>query len=480
MSGAGSGLSLEVWCSFHGHTLSAAPAVRQALSDAGSRARDGGWEDAPGPGIVFFEDPSDEVCAQLRIASAAGFHRVLAVSIGVSGVTAQQAWQLLQTGAADVLACSESAWRVDEIVERFTRWAAIDELLHSTLVRDNVVGRSPAWIATLRHVIEVARFTDARVLISGESGTGKELIARLVHTLDPRPTKGDLVVLDCTTIVPELAGSEFFGHERGAFTGAVSTRDGAFALANGGTLFLDEVGELPLPMQAQLLRVVQEGTHKRVGGNTWQRTDFRLLCATNRNLLDEVASGRFRRDLYYRIAAVTCHLPPLRERREDIPILIRHFLAQLRPQDALPDLDDPVRGYVLARNYPGNVRDLRQLVARMRYRHVGGGPITVGDVPPDERPLVEGESSDWRDGGFEHALRCALNQGVGLKEISRTTSDWAIRIAISEEQGNLQRAAKHLGVTDRALQMRRADSREKSGSAGNGYGCGGNGGDPDV
>src|SRR5437763_9151048 len=136
--------------------------------------------------------------------------------------------------------------------------------------------------------MEAAFFTDAPVLSTGETGTGKELIARLVHSLDARSKKRDLVVVDCTTIVPTLSGSEFFGHERGAFTGAVSTREGAFALADGGTLFLDEVGELPLTLQPRLLRVLQEHTYKRVGGNLWQEAKFRLVCATNRNLETEI------------------------------------------------------------------------------------------------------------------------------------------------------------------------------------------------
>src|SRR5690606_31880967 len=135
-----------------------------------------------------------------------------------------------------------------------------------------------------------------------------------------------LVILDCSTIVPELAGSEFFGHERGAFTGALITREGAFALADGGTLFLDEIGELPLHLQVQLLRVIQEGTYKKVGSNTWKSTRFRLICATNRDLSEEVKKGRFRADLFYRIASWTFHLPPLRERKEDILPLALHFL----------------------------------------------------------------------------------------------------------------------------------------------------------
>jgi transcriptional regulator with GAF, ATPase, and Fis domain len=306
----------------------------------------------------------------------------------------------------------------------------------------------------------VAAFSQASVLIIGESGTGKELVARLIHDLDQRRNKGEFVVVDCTTIVAELSGSELFGHERGAFTGAMSAREGAFALANGGTLFLDEIGELPLPLQAQLLRAVQEHTYKRVGSNAWQRTDFRLVCATNRNLTTAVADGQFRADLYYRIAGWLCRTPPLRERKEDILHLARHFLGQLDAKPSL-DLDEPVREYLLLRDYPGNVRDLRRVVASLHLRHAGAGPITIGDVPEEERPAAEAADDDWRNAGFEGAISHAIELGIGLKEIGHAASEMAIKLALEREQGNLHRAASRLGVTDRALQLRRAKPRDE-------------------
>ncbi len=229
-------------------------------------------------------------------------------------------------------------------------------------------------------------------------------------------------------------------------------------MADGGTLFLDEVGELPLPLQAQLLRVVQEGTYKRVGGNAWLRTRFRLVCATHRNLLEEVAAGLFRADLYYRLATVTCRMPALRDRPEDILPLFRHFLAEAIPGGEAPELDEPVRELLLRRPYPGNVRDLKQLAARIAYRHVGPGPVTLGDLPEDERP-AEGCGA-WPDAEFEVSIRRALEQGVGLKDIGRLASETAIRAAVNAEEGNLQRAAQRLGVTDRALQMRKAQGRQ--------------------
>ena len=261
----------------------------------------------------------------------------------------------------------------------------------------------------------------------------------------------------------ELSGSEFFGHERGAFTGAVGARDGAFAAADGGTLFLDEIGELSMPLQAQLLRAVQEGTYKRVGGNVWHRTAFRLVCATNKSLPQAIERGEFRSDLYYRIASWVFRVPSLHERREDILPLAQHFLRLFQPDNSRSEFDPPVREYLLSRAYPGNVRDLRQLIARISSRHVGPGPITVGDIPTDERPESVPTRDSWRDGDFERSVRQALAMGVGLKEISQAAADTAMRIAVDSENGNLQLAAQHLGVTDRALQMRRAARRKHDG-----------------
>lgn len=410
-------------------------------------------------GIVFFTELTAELCVLLGETSRRGLARVLAVALTPAALAKGGTWALLKAGASDVFAWDHSTEPAREISARFERWQEVDRIVQSALVQENLVGQSHAWVRVLRQIVEVARFTDASVLITGESGTGKELIARLIHTLDTRKNKGELVVSDCTTIVPELSGSEFFGHERGAFTGAVAARDGAFALADKGTLFLDEVGELPATLQAELLRVVQERAFKRVGSNNWQKTDFRLVCATNRNLIAEQAAARFRRDLYYRIAACTCHLPPLSERREDILPLTRHFIESQRPDTPIK-LDDAVRDYLLAREYPGNVRDLKQLVTRMLLRHVGPGPITVGDIPEDERPADDFEIADWRGNGFDHSIQLALQQGMGLKEIGRAAEDAAERIALEEAEGNLQRAAAKLGVTDRALQMRRVARKQ--------------------
>jgi len=407
-------------------------------------------------GLLLFDDAGPDTVAALRDARLDGATWVLAVATHEGALTQGACWRLLRAGASDVFVWATAQTSGPQVAAKLSRWLAVEHLVASPEVRGRLVGQSKAWLAVLRQVVEVAAFTDASLLLLGESGTGKEEMARLFHALDTRRGKRELVTLDCTTVVPELSGSEFFGHEKGAFTGAMSARDGAFALADGGTLFLDELGELPLPLQAQLLRVVQERAYKRVGGNAWQHTEFRLVCATNRDLSVEVEKGGFRQDFFHRIAAFVCRLPPLRERPEDILPLARHFLSELRPDTPGLELDTPVREYLQARSYSGNTRELRQMVVRLCKRHVGVGPITVGDIPVNEVPEGEAQGEDWQDDSFVQAIRRALAQGVGLKDISRIASDMAIRLAITDEDGNLQRAAKRLGVTDRALQLRKA------------------------
>jgi transcriptional regulator with GAF, ATPase, and Fis domain len=403
----------------------------------------------PGNGVVAFAGGAAAVdCIQEVTAGGAG--RILALSTA-NGTLGDDSWALLQAGASDVFSWSDPATSARQVAERLRRWQTIDELVGGRHVQEFLVGDSPAWQAVLREAVEVARFTDASVLITGESGTGKERVAQLIHELDPRPHKKRLVVLDCSTVVPSLSGSEFFGHERGAFTGAAAAREGAFELADSGTLFLDEVGELPVPLQAELLRVIQEGTFKRVGSNTWRKSAFRLVCATNRDLATEQATGSFRNDFYYRIAGCTLHLPSLRERREDILPLFRHFFRQLHPDRTPPELQGAVRDLLVSRAYPGNVRDLRSLVLRIIHRHLGAGFVTVGDLPDQERPAPEGPKETWRDDGFEERIRRDLALGAGLEEITAAAAEVAVRLAVAREGGDLQRAARSLRVPDRTV-----------------------------
>jgi transcriptional regulator with GAF, ATPase, and Fis domain len=420
-------------------------------------------ETAPLPptGIVAFAAITDELCEFVREASHTGTERILGLLVSAAAADAARLWDLLHAGSADVMPWDGRPDHVSNVNARLRRWRAVDDLVGSPLVRGAVVGEDAVWRSVLREVVEVGRFTNASVLITGESGTGKEMVARLIHDLDKRPKKGKLVVLDCTTVVPSLSGSEFFGHDRGAYTGAVSAREGAFELADGGTLFLDEVGELPAPMQAELLRVVQEGTFKRVGSNLWRKSEFRLICATNRNLADEQKRGTFRSDFYYRIASWKLQLPSLKDRADDIVPLFRHFYRQHRPEGDQSRLDDAVHDLLLRREYPGNVRDLRNLAFRVSQRHVGDGPVTVGDLPEEEWPAPGEQGHGWRDQAFERCIRKGIRSGATLREITAGTSETAIGIALADEGGNLHRAARRLGVTDRALQLRRAAGRDR-------------------
>ncbi|MGY0231804.1 sigma 54-interacting transcriptional regulator [Longispora urticae] len=403
--------------------------------------------------LVCGADPGG-LGAVVRDLSEGGRHRLLVVAGATTEITPGSTWRLLQQGASDVLVWDgQPTARV--AAARLHRWRVIDELVDSAQVRDRLVGRSPCWRAVLRRVVEIARFSTSFVLVTGASGTGKELVANLVHQLDPRPDKRDLVVLDCTTVVPSLSGSEFFGHERGAFTGAVAPRDGAVALADGGTLFLDEVGELPGTLQAELLRVVQEGAYKRVGSNVWRRTRFRLVCATNRDLVAEQQAGRFRSDLYYRISAATVWLPTLAQRPEDVLPLFRHFLREFRADGPELAITPAVADVLRARPYPGNVRDLRQLALQVSFRHVGDGPITPGDLPEEERPADDAAPADPGN-LLDEAVRRTVAAGLGLREIREAAADSAIRAALTQTGGRVALAARLLGVTDRALQLRRS------------------------
>jgi transcriptional regulator with GAF, ATPase, and Fis domain len=456
----------EPWLHFCGpKDLAGAKALLECLQRAGICVRTLDGDGRCGEGIVCFSRIDEELYEFVQELSRNKDGCVLAIPTANTAIDTSLMWQLLHAGASDVLVWSSDADLGERIKARLERWCAVDDLVNSPAVQEKLVGASPLWRKVLRQIVEVARFTSASVLLIGESGTGKELIARLIHELDPRASTNELVILDCTTIVPELSGSEFFGHERGAFTGAVGARDGAFALAHRGTLFLDEVGELPMPLQVQLLRVVQEGAYKRVGGNAWHHTEFRLVCATNKDLEQARASGEFRTDLYYRIASWVFRVPSLAERREDILPLTEHFLRLFRPDNPCLELDRPVREYLLSRAYPGNIRDLRQLIGRISSRHVGPGPITVGDIPPEELPADGLVNRNSRNADFEGAVRHALALGAGLKEIGQAATDAALRIVLDEENGNLQLAARRLGVTDRALQMRRAAWRSRDGGS---------------
>ena len=236
---------------------------------------------------------------------------------------------------------------------------------------DEMVGRSPAMEA-VRALIERVAGTGAPVLVTGESGTGKELAAAAIHRLSRR-AEGPFVRVNCAAIPRDLVESELFGHEKGAFTGATERRRGRFELASGGTLLLDEVGDLSAEAQAKLLRALEAGEIERVGGGQPIPVDVRVVSATNRDLRAEVAAGRFREDLFFRLLVIPLHLPPLRERREDVPLLVEHFLARNRARTGLrPPRLAPAAMEALSRHpWPGNVRELANIVERLTILHAG-------------------------------------------------------------------------------------------------------------
>jgi DNA-binding NtrC family response regulator len=251
---------------------------------------------------------------------------------------------------------------------RFTQLQEAHERLQADVVGVELVGQGPAMLR-LKALIEKVSHSDGRILITGENGTGKELVAAAIHAGSSR-AKGPFVKLNCGAVPKDLVESELFGHEKGSFTGALATRKGRFELADGGTLLLDEVGDMPMPMQVKLLRVLQEGQLERVGASRSIEVDVRVLAATNRDLTQMVRDGSFREDLYYRLNVLTLAVPPLRERREDIPVLLSHFTRKGSSAQGLTFSADAIK-VLQQHDYPGNVRELQNLVERLSILHAG-------------------------------------------------------------------------------------------------------------
>jgi transcriptional regulator with GAF, ATPase, and Fis domain len=269
------------------------------------------------------------------------------------------------------------------------------ELLPSVSTRfGDVVGTS-VGMREIFGLLERLAPTDATVLLTGETGTGKDVFARSIHELSPR-AKRPFLVVDCGAVVGSLIESELFGHEKGAFTGASGQRQGAFELANGGTLFLDEIGELPLDLQPKLLRVLEQRSFRRVGGGRELRVDIRVIAATKRNLRMEVERGKFREDLYFRLAVVPVEVPPLRERREDIPLLVETLLRSLAADGSTPTVGRATMDALAGHDWPGNVRELRNVLERAMYiaRASGDSELALTGMPfgaaPEATPDQQG------------------------------------------------------------------------------------------
>ncbi|MBW2064987.1 MAG: sigma-54-dependent Fis family transcriptional regulator [Deltaproteobacteria bacterium] len=351
-------------------------------------------------------------------------------------------------------------------VDYITKPVELDELLlvieriseHRNLVRENEILRKElrARDVTADHIIFQSKVmnhvvnlagrvagSNATVLIRGESGTGKELIARLIHTLSPRSGK-PLITVNCAALPENLLESELFGHEKGAFTGAHQRRIGRFEEAEGGTLFLDEIGDMSPGLQVKLLRFLQEREFQRLGGNQTIHTDVRIISATNRDLEERVREGLFRDDLYYRLNVVSIEIPPLRERKEDIPLLMDHFLKKFANElgDHPPGLSMEARDMLLKYDYPGNVRELENIIERAVVIR-RGDIITTSDLPFPASPQPpaaekETEQTPWKP----------------LKKSVEELEKDMIKRALETTNNHQTRAAKMLGISERMLRYK--------------------------
>lgn len=359
--------------------------------------------------------------------------------------TIARAVETIRLGADDYLAKPFERQSLLLSIERVLRSRRlIDEnrrLIEALAERDrlvDLVGRAPAMQKLFRRVEKLAD-TDATVLITGESGTGKELAARALHTLSSRADR-TFVAVNCAAIPEGLLESEFFGVTKGAFTGADRTRPGKLELADGGTLFLDEVGEMPLALQPKMLRVLQEGRFTRVGDSVERAADVRLIAATNRDLATEVRAGRFREDLFYRLNVVPLHMPPLRDRREDVPLLVEHFLrsAERRHRSTMQPLPKSVTQRLLDHGWPGNVRELGNTVERLVLL-ADDGLASVDDLPESMTAPSRGE------GRFELPA-----EGLSWDAHERE----CLRQALARADGNRARAARLLDLPYKAFLYR--------------------------
>ncbi|HET6148997.1 MAG TPA: sigma-54 dependent transcriptional regulator [Polyangia bacterium] len=300
-----------------------------------------------------------------------------------------------------------------------------------------IIGRSPPMLRLADRIDTIAQ-SDAPVLITGESGTGKELVARTLHERSSRRAR-PFIAVNCAAFPETLLEAELFGHERGAFTGAVKRRDGRFKAADGGTLLLDEIAEVPLPAQAKLLRVLQEGTVEPLGTNESTRVDVRIISATHRNLRERIKEGRFREDLYYRLNVLDIEIPPLRERRGDLPLLLQYFMARFTPAGKAPPAISPRAWAVLSQYaFPGNVREFAHAIEHAVVLS-GGNEIDVEHLP--------GGIAGATDSNGNSSAGNLRSLGVALKEFEK---EYLMR-ALTQASGKKMKAAEILGISRKNL-----------------------------
>ena len=376
------------------------------------------------------------------------YNPAIPVIIMTAYSSVETAVEALKQGAHDYLTkpldFDKLRLTIDRAMEH-TRLKEENRLLRETLGHQfdtqNIIGNSPKMIKLLETVAQVAP-SEATVLISGESGTGKELIAGAIHFNSLRK-KGPFVKINCAAITETLLESELFGHEKGAFTGADRRKEGRFSQAHGGTLFLDEVGEMSLMMQVKLLRALQEREFNRVGGESTIQVDVRVIAATNKNLKDRINEGAFREDLYYRLNVVELEVPPLSDRKEDIPLLTRHFLEMFAAKNRkeIKGFTPKAMDNLIRYNWPGNVRELMNAVergvvlARSSY-------LDEADFPFMKDSLIENNQED-----SINPDELSLQGDVPLEEIEKT----AILKTLETANGNKSEAARRLGITRKTL-----------------------------
>jgi two-component system response regulator HydG len=349
--------------------------------------------------------------------------------------TIETAVQAMKLGACDYITkpfpVDELRLRVAHVLERKrlqreNRWLREELFQHFGI--ENLVGQSPPFLHVLEKVRRVAP-TEATVLLTGETGTGKDVIARAIHLLSRRASR-PFIAVNCAALPEQLLESELFGHVKGAFTGAVANRRGLIEEAAGGTFFLDEIGSIPPSIQAKLLRVLEQKTIRRLGENREIPIDVRLIAATNRDLQDALRRGEFREDLYYRLNVVAIHLPPLRARREDIPLLAHHFLRQFCQRDckAIRGFREDALAALMTYTFPGNVRELRHIIEQAVALSTGPW-ITLADLPAHVRTAAHAP--------HEPEIETVLNQ------VERDL----ILQALQRNQGHLERTARDLGMS---------------------------------
>ncbi|HKA87550.1 MAG TPA: sigma-54 dependent transcriptional regulator [Haliangiales bacterium] len=318
--------------------------------------------------------------------------------------------------------------------------------------RFGIVGESPT-MRKIFDIIEKVADTPSTVLITGESGTGKELVAKALHQLSARKG-GPFIKINCAAIPKTLMESELFGYEKGAFTGAVGSKPGRFELADRGTLFLDEIGEIPVEMQVKLLRALQESEFERVGGIKTIKVDVRLITATNRDLEKEIEAKNFREDLYYRLNVVPLHIPPLRERREDIPLLVDHIIRRFneRLKKNVGGVEPEALDRLMAYGWPGNIRELENVLERTLL--FSDGPrIRLSDLPPEIGLAAPALASVPSAAVAERPGSAASLKDIVRAETERVERELILR-ALDETGGNVTQAAKLLQISRKSLQMK--------------------------